>query len=147
MEIDRVQPMQGLKIERTGSEQERRRREQTEERFEDLLESTLAGEGESGPPQQREGEAEPPAGDTVSLTGAQPPAPLVNDLVSISTAARVTAEVHNASRPDGDPQSIERELSRLKLPPPPAAEPAEAEEDSPPPKGARTTGPRVDTLA
>jgi hypothetical protein len=146
MEIDRVQLVKGLKIERTGSEQERRRRQQSEERFEDLLESTLDGD-EQPERQAREDAAEPPSRDTVSISRSAPLSPLVNDLVSISTAARVTAEVHNAGRRDGDPSKIERELRRHQLPEPPDADNAEEAEEDYPPRDSRRGGRRVDTLA
>ncbi|MBN2082202.1 hypothetical protein JW859_08335 [bacterium] len=95
MEVDRIQQIKGLRIERTGSEQERRRRPQTEEVFQELLEADLEDQDEQDQRKDRQPEPPQPA-DTVSITGGVPSAPLLNDLVSISTTARVSAEVHNA---------------------------------------------------
>jgi hypothetical protein len=140
MEIDRVQLVKGLRVERTGSEQERRRRQQLEERFEDLLESTLEDEERQDQDARREKSAPAKQQDTVSISAANPALPLVNDLVSISTAGRVGAEVHTAGRTASDPHEIERVLRQQELPL--AVEPAgerengaddpadEAEEDS-----------------
>jgi len=157
MEVDRIQQIKGLRVERTGSEQERRRRPQTEEIFQELLEADL--EDEEQPDQRRRQEREQTAkpADTVSITGGVPAAPLVNDLVSISTTARVSAEVRNAQhsvvengkhaspdlpRPDDVDQSskpapvTEKPVDQL------TAEPADADETSEPEEPAS-----VDTLA
>jgi len=116
MEVDRVQLVKGLRVERTGSEQERRRRQQMEERFEDLLESTLDEDNQREQPPQRGNGAEAAPRDTVSIAAVHPPTPLVNDLVSISTVGRVSAEVHNAGRSETDPREIERMLRQQELP-------------------------------
>lgn len=146
MEIDRVQLVKGLKVERTGSEQERQRRQQSDESFEDLLESTLEGEGQA---EQQPGDGREAAAnrDTVSIASGEPLSPLVNDLVSISTAARVSAEVHNAGRRDGDPQQIESELRRHKLPESREPQEPEKELEEPASREGRPRGRGVDTLA
>jgi len=146
MEIDRVQLVKGLKVERTGSEQERRRRQQLEERFEDLLESTLEDEERQDQDARRENKAPPAPHDTVSISAANPALPLVNDLVSISTAGRVGAEVHNAGRTASDPREIERVLRQQELPL--VVEPAgERETEADDPADEAEEDPHVDTVA
>ena len=99
MEIDRIQAVKGLKVERTGSEQERRRRPQTEEDFSELLESSMSEElGDEESQQEQQPPPRERPRDTVSITGSEVPPPVVNDLVSISTKALVNAEMHQASR-------------------------------------------------
>jgi hypothetical protein len=115
MEIDRVQLVKGLKVERTGSEQERRRRPQTEEDFSELLDANLEEEEE----QQEQKDSEKQAKrnkDTVSITAGMPAPPLACDLVSISTTGRVGAEVDNAKRSvKNGSNDIERELKKREL--------------------------------
>lgn len=111
MDIDRIQPVTGLKVERTGSEQERRRRRQTGEDFAELLESTLSEEQteeEKKRKQQAREDKPAPAADTVSIAGNVLPTPLINDLVSISTTALVGAEMHEASRSVEHDESIDQ---------------------------------------
>jgi hypothetical protein len=146
MEIDRVQLVKGLKVERTGSEQERRRRQQLEERFEDLLESTLEDEDRQDQDDRREKNTTPERQDTVSISAVNPALPLVNDLVSISTAGRVGAEVHTAGRTASDPREIERVLRQQELPL--AVEPAgERETGTDDPAEDADDDPHVDTVA
>jgi hypothetical protein len=88
MEIDRVQQViRGIKVQRTGSEQDRRRRRDTDEEFRELLDASISDD---------EDEEQPIPADTVSIASKEALAPLVNDLVSISSTARVGAEVSNA---------------------------------------------------
>lgn len=155
MEIDRIQSIQGLKVERTGSEQERRRRRQTEEDFSDLLESSMSEESSPGRDQDKPKEQETPLPptDTISLSSNQLPAPYISDLVSISATAKVGAEMHHASRsvekeevsPQVDILLLESKLEHKPPPPappvePPAAPPAETTDPAEPP-------PTFDTIA
>lgn len=88
MEIDRVQQLiRGIKVQRTGSEQNRRRRRDTDEEFRELLDASISDE---------EDEEQAVPADTVSISSKEALAPLVNDLVSISSTARVGSEVANA---------------------------------------------------
>jgi hypothetical protein len=105
MEIDRVQQVTGLKVERTGSESERRRHERPDQEFGSLLDQSLKDEpGEQPPDGGLPGQRphafrpdQPLARDTVSLTSSKPPAAQpAPDTVSISTAALVGSESDKA---------------------------------------------------
>ncbi len=88
MEIDHVQQViRGIKVQRTGSEQDRRRRRDTDEEFRELLDASINDD---------EDEEQPVPADTVSIASKEALAPLVNDLVSISSTAKVGAEVASA---------------------------------------------------
>jgi len=88
MEIDRIQQViRGIKVQRTGSEQDRRRRRDTDEEFRELLDASISDD---------EDEEQAVPADTVSIASKEALAPLVNDLVSISSTARVGAEVSSA---------------------------------------------------
>jgi hypothetical protein len=88
MEIDRIQQViRGIKVQRTGSEQDRRRRRDTDEEFRELLDASISDD---------EDEEQAVPADTVSIASKEALAPLVNDLVSISSTARVGVEVSSA---------------------------------------------------
>jgi len=149
MEIDRIQPVKGLKVERTGSEQERRKRPQTEEDFSDILDSTMAEENPEDSDEQQPSSRQRPQ-DTVSLAASTPPTPVVSDLVSISSAAKVGSEMHNASRSveDGDspasgPDTYTHE--QVILPVNPAHKLIEQQPD--PPEEEEDSTVNIDTLA
>jgi hypothetical protein len=94
MSIDRIQQAQGLRVERTGSESERRHHAYPEEDFSELLEESLEGQERqsegNGPKPQGAG---PSAhGDTVSLSTANFRPAAGADRVSISTQGLVGAE-------------------------------------------------------
>jgi hypothetical protein len=112
MEIDRIHQVQRLlKVERTGSESERRKHQRPDEEFTELLEHSMkdgnGGEQHGEPGQDANGgggshlpaAATPPPvaadliRDTVSLSTSAPVVPAVTtDIVSISTAALVSSE-------------------------------------------------------
>jgi len=156
MEVDRIQQIKGLRIERTGSEQERRRRPQTEEDFQELLESDLKDEEQQDKPQDKQEHPSKPA-DTVSITGGTSGTPIVNDLVSISTTALVSAEVRNAQKSvkqNGEPASVglpadlaERRNSQLQPHAEADEEPADTDPASEDEEPEDDEQPRVDTLA
>lgn len=90
MEIDHVQQLiRGIKVQRTGGEQNQRRRRDTDEEFRELLDASINDE---------EDEEQAVPADTVSIASKEALAPLVKDLVSISTTARVGAEVASAGQ-------------------------------------------------
>ena len=94
MGIDRIQQAQGLKVERTGSESERRRHAYPEEDFGEMLEESLEGQeekSENGGPKPQNGGASTLA-DTVSLSTANFRPAAGADRVSISTQGMVGAE-------------------------------------------------------
>lgn len=145
MEIDRVQLVKGLKIERTGSEQERQRRPQTEEDFSELLDSSLEEEEQQEPEENPQPTSR--SSDTVSISTGVPIPPLAYDLVSISTTARVGAEVDNAKRSlVNGTGKIEQELKKLDLPVPKSDKQADVTED-PESTPADQDDQHVDTLA
>ena len=91
MEVERIQPAKQLKVERTGSEQERRRQREDVEEFHELLESNLEEESRDEP-NAGPADRQLPTGDTVSITDGAIAGPLVEDFVSISTQARLSAQ-------------------------------------------------------
>jgi hypothetical protein len=95
MDIEKVQPPQGLRVERTGSEQQRRRRRELQEAFDELLETTL-GEEETEDKEGTEQEQRQPGTDTVSITNGLNVPTLINDYVSLSSLARQS--VHEAAQ-------------------------------------------------
>jgi len=94
MGIDRIQQAQGLKVERTGSESERRRHAYPEEDFSELLEESLEGQEQrsegNGPKSQGAGPST--HGDTVSLSTANFRPATGADRVSISSQGWVGVE-------------------------------------------------------
>jgi hypothetical protein len=148
MDIERVQPPQGLRVERSGSEQQRRRKQELQEAFDELLESTLTEdetEDQAGP-----GEGEQQQGaDTVSITNGLPTPTLVNDYVSISGMSGAGKEADaprrdtggQAGKPaDPDPDDSSPTGSRAKEKDQPTSHERAADEGPPQPAG-------IDTLA
>jgi hypothetical protein len=93
MEVDRIQPVKGLKVERAGSEQERRRQQQDVEEFHELLDESLddGDQRETADDEHAGDDRTPAATDTVSITNGDTAGPLVQDFVSISVQARMSA--------------------------------------------------------
>ena len=93
MEVDRIQPVKGLKVERAGSEQERRRQQQDVEEFHELLDESLddGDENEATGSEDTVSDRQSAATDTVSITNGNTAGPLVQDFVSISVQARMSA--------------------------------------------------------
>jgi len=94
MDIDRINQAPGsVKVERVGSEQQRRRRQQDKEDFAQLLETSIEETDETPdnlPVRQS---------DTVSITGGSAAAKAVlntPDTVDISAKSRITAESNEA---------------------------------------------------
>jgi hypothetical protein len=110
MEIDRIQRIKQLKVERTGSEQERRRK-RGESDFSEMLEETLDKEKQD---KQEEESSElsstPPA--TVSLARDEQSLPLVTDVVSISSSAQVGSAMKEATRKQQQESQRLRELAK-----------------------------------
>jgi hypothetical protein len=164
MEIERIQPVHGLKVERTGSESERRRHQRPDEEFNELLEQSLSDDSHKGQQEKAHDDhdiystnANPVQEvlaylphDTVSLSTTTPLQPTAApDIVSISASARVSAESLNASNTALHLSLVQRAVQGLRniaapATTPPAAQPVAAATHSPevpPPAGS------VDTLA
>jgi hypothetical protein len=108
MEVDRINQVQGLKkVERTGSESERRRHQRPDEEFTELLEQSMkdadsdeqhGGSGNGSGTDHHTDAAQPPVAqplphDIVSLSTDPPVRSMITtDKVSISTAALVGSE-------------------------------------------------------
>ncbi len=117
MEIERIQKIHGLRVERTGSESERRRHQRPDEDFNEMLEHSLkdgaGAEHEAGgnehtgadnghpplPPAPGPVAAALLIHDTVSISSLAPPAPtLSTDKVTLSSTALVSAESLKATQ-------------------------------------------------
>lgn len=93
MEVDRIQPVKGLKVERAGSEQERRRQQQDVEEFHELLDENLddGDQRDAADTDEAADDRQSAPADTVSITNGTTAGPLVQDFVSISIQARMSA--------------------------------------------------------
>ncbi|GEM_PF-2484833 len=147
MEVDRIQPVKGLKVERAGSEQERRRQQQDVEEFHELLDESLddGAQREAGDGEQEEADRHAAPADTVSITNGAAGGPLVQDFVSISVQARMSAL---------DPDTVEQPATGRYRPspggepPPRAAAPEPGTEDDEQPNGRDEDEPSgIDTVA
>ena len=101
MDIERVQPPQGLRVERTGSEQQRRRKQEMQEAFDELLESSLSEDETEEQPSKEQDQAQQ-GPDTVSITNGLPTPTLVNDYVSIANIAKLGKQPGPAKESDGN---------------------------------------------
>jgi hypothetical protein len=170
MEVDRINQVQGLKrVERTGSEAERRRHQRPDEEFNELLEQSLkdgnGGEQQNGTGHNGNGgsghlpvatptplaAAELPR-DTVSLSTSAALNPVATtDIVSISTAAMVSSESLKATNGTlrlSLVQAAAHGLRHLVLAPPASATAEKPQPTEPVPEASPPPAPgSLDTLA
>lgn len=99
MEVERINQTTGMRIERTGSESERRRK-RGERDFSDVLDQTL-DEEHGGPGGERQDARQ--GVDTVSITGGANPQLAPADIVTISKEGQVGS------------QSIQATCGRIRL--------------------------------
>ena len=86
MEVERISQVTGLRVERTGSESERRNRPERD--FSETLEQSLDERKEGTKPGRKE--LEP--GDTVSITGGSSPQLASADFVSIAQGGQAGSQ-------------------------------------------------------
>ena len=91
MDFDRVKPTNHLKVERAGHRRQRRSPHDEAAEFHELLDEDLEEDAGEDPAAGTPDEGRSPSGDTVSITTGAVPPPLVDDFVSISLQARLSA--------------------------------------------------------